>query len=159
MQFLSDVYLRCPDCDGRRYRSEVLDVKISPQRRAGAGAGKTSAGNSARTPDDQVGDGTGADTRNIRGRARPGAGLMAGPPTRRPVRPGAGLMVGPPEEKARLTGRKLDGGSAHKTDGVSGPPRSVADILEMTIEDALSFFAESPDIVRALAPLAAVGLD
>ncbi len=28
MQFLSDVYLRCPDCDGRRYRSEVLDVKL-----------------------------------------------------------------------------------------------------------------------------------
>ncbi|CAG1012942.1 hypothetical protein BURC_00297, partial [Burkholderiaceae bacterium] len=28
MQFLSDVYLRCPDCDGRRYRSEILDVKI-----------------------------------------------------------------------------------------------------------------------------------
>ena len=28
MQFLSDVYLRCPDCDGRRYRAEVLDVKI-----------------------------------------------------------------------------------------------------------------------------------
>jgi len=24
MQFLSDVYLRCPDCDGRRYRAEVL---------------------------------------------------------------------------------------------------------------------------------------
>jgi excinuclease ABC subunit A len=28
MQFLSDVYLRCPDCDGRRYRAEILDVKI-----------------------------------------------------------------------------------------------------------------------------------
>jgi excinuclease ABC subunit A len=28
MQFLSDVYLRCPDCDGRRYRAEVLDVKL-----------------------------------------------------------------------------------------------------------------------------------
>ena len=28
MQFLSDVYLRCPDCDGRRYRVEILDVKI-----------------------------------------------------------------------------------------------------------------------------------
>jgi len=27
MQFLSDVYLRCPDCDGRRYRDEVLEVK------------------------------------------------------------------------------------------------------------------------------------
>ena len=28
MQFLSDVYLRCPDCDGRRYRGEVLEVRI-----------------------------------------------------------------------------------------------------------------------------------
>jgi excinuclease ABC subunit A len=28
MQFLSDVYLRCPDCDGRRFRAEVLEVKV-----------------------------------------------------------------------------------------------------------------------------------
>ncbi|WP_298435643.1 excinuclease ABC subunit UvrA, partial [Ottowia sp.] len=28
MQFLSDVYLRCPDCDGKRYRPEILEVKI-----------------------------------------------------------------------------------------------------------------------------------
>ena len=28
MQFLSDVYLRCPDCDGQRYRPEILEVKI-----------------------------------------------------------------------------------------------------------------------------------
>jgi excinuclease ABC subunit A len=28
MQFLSDVYLRCPDCDGRRFRAEILDAKI-----------------------------------------------------------------------------------------------------------------------------------
>jgi len=28
MQFLSDVYLRCPDCDGRRFRPEVLEVKV-----------------------------------------------------------------------------------------------------------------------------------
>ena len=27
MQFLSDVYLRCPDCNGRRYRDEILEVK------------------------------------------------------------------------------------------------------------------------------------
>ncbi len=27
MQFLSDVYLRCPDCNGRRYREEVLDIR------------------------------------------------------------------------------------------------------------------------------------
>ncbi|NMM08479.1 excinuclease ABC subunit UvrA [Polaromonas sp.] len=28
MQFLSDVYLRCPDCDGKRYRPEILEVTI-----------------------------------------------------------------------------------------------------------------------------------
>ena len=28
MQFLSDVYLRCPDCDGRRYRGEILEARI-----------------------------------------------------------------------------------------------------------------------------------
>lgn len=28
MQFLSDVYLRCPDCDGRRYRAEILELTI-----------------------------------------------------------------------------------------------------------------------------------
>ena len=28
MQFLSDVYLRCPDCDGKRFRAEILDAKI-----------------------------------------------------------------------------------------------------------------------------------
>ena len=27
MQFLSDVYLRCPDCEGRRFRPEILEVR------------------------------------------------------------------------------------------------------------------------------------
>jgi excinuclease ABC subunit A len=27
MQFLSDVYLRCPDCDGSRYRAETLEIR------------------------------------------------------------------------------------------------------------------------------------
>jgi excinuclease ABC subunit A len=27
MQFLSDVYLRCPDCDGTRYRAETLEIR------------------------------------------------------------------------------------------------------------------------------------
>ena len=30
MQFLSDVYLRCPDCNGTRYRAEVLEIKLEP---------------------------------------------------------------------------------------------------------------------------------
>ncbi len=28
MQFLSDVYIRCPDCSGRRYRPHILEVKL-----------------------------------------------------------------------------------------------------------------------------------
>jgi excinuclease ABC subunit A len=28
MQFLSDVYLRCPDCDGKRFRATLLEVKL-----------------------------------------------------------------------------------------------------------------------------------
>ncbi|MBU3739757.1 MAG: excinuclease ABC subunit A, partial [Rhodoferax sp.] len=34
MQFLSDVYLRCPDCDGQRYRPEILEVVI--ERKSGS---------------------------------------------------------------------------------------------------------------------------
>lgn len=29
MQFLSDVYLRCPDCNGKRFRPEILEIKSS----------------------------------------------------------------------------------------------------------------------------------
>ena len=28
MQFLSDVYLKCPDCQGRRFKTETLDVEL-----------------------------------------------------------------------------------------------------------------------------------
>ena len=28
MQFLSDVYLRCPDCDGKRFRPEIREVRL-----------------------------------------------------------------------------------------------------------------------------------
>ena len=104
MQFLSDVYLRCPDCDGRRYRNEVLDVKIRPPRGDGANVRKAGGGSAARKLD----GGTGGEI----GAGRAGAG-------------------------------------AH---------RSIADVLEMTVEDALDFFAGDPGVVRALAPLAAVGL-
>jgi excinuclease ABC subunit A len=74
MQFLSDVYLRCPDCNGRRYRAEVLDVTVWPMERAGA-------------------------------------------------------------------------------------PKSIADVLDMTVSEALAFFQGSADIRRSLEPLVAVGLD
>jgi excinuclease ABC subunit A len=31
MQFLSDVFIRCPDCNGRRYRPHILEIKLSPK--------------------------------------------------------------------------------------------------------------------------------
>jgi len=31
MQFLSDVFIRCPDCGGRRYRPHILEVKLGRQ--------------------------------------------------------------------------------------------------------------------------------
>ena len=31
---LSDVYLRCPDCDGSRYRAEILEGAHRARRRA-----------------------------------------------------------------------------------------------------------------------------
>src|SRR5205823_5127144 len=28
MQFLSDVFIRCPECNGRRYRPHILEIKV-----------------------------------------------------------------------------------------------------------------------------------
>ena len=72
MQFLSDVYLRCPDCDGRRYRPEILEVTIAP-----------------------------------------------------------------------------DGKQA----------KSIADVLDLTVSEAVDYFANSPEVLRRLKPLADVGLE
>ncbi len=32
MQFLSDVFIRCPDCSGRRYRPHILEIKLNAKR-------------------------------------------------------------------------------------------------------------------------------
>ncbi len=72
MQFLSDVYLRCPDCDGRRYRSEVLEVRL-----VSSSGGRTA---------------------------------------------------------------------------------SIADVLDMTVGEAVGFFADRPEVLRGLEPLEGVGL-
>jgi excinuclease ABC subunit A len=37
MQFLSDVFVTCPDCNGRRYREHILEVKVASQMPNGEG--------------------------------------------------------------------------------------------------------------------------
>ncbi len=39
MQFLSDVFVRCPDCNGRRYREHILEVKVASERHQASGIG------------------------------------------------------------------------------------------------------------------------
>ena len=72
MQFLSDVYLRCGDCDGTRYRAETREVRYR---------------------------------------------------------------------------------------GADGREASISGVLDMTVTEAIAFFADVPELAQRLAPLADVGLD
>jgi excinuclease ABC subunit A len=38
MQFLSDVFIRCPDCDGRRYRPHILEIMVKSSQDNGPSA-------------------------------------------------------------------------------------------------------------------------
>ncbi len=91
MQFLSDVYIRCPECDGRRYRNETLEVKLLPEERSVGRVDGARGGASSRT-----------------------------------VLPPAAV--------------------------------SIADVLDMTVSEAMHFFADHGELQRMLEPLAAVGL-
>ena len=101
MQFLSDVYLRCPDCDGRRYRAELLDVKI--ERRLPV-------------PD-------------------PAAALAA------------------------HAGASVDG--AGPAAALPPPIRelSIADVLDLTVSEAVQLFRHDREVLRVLQPIVDVGLE
>ena len=113
MQFLSDVYLRCPDCDGKRYRPEILEVTI--ERRTILGK----------------------ETQGLPRCARNGGVDLAKP--------------------------QVQGSDPNSADFVnSADPDSalnVADILNLTVSEAATFFAADRDVIRALQPIVDVGLD
>ena len=109
MQFLSDVYLRCPDCDGRRYRAEILDVKID-RRLAGRRAARPVGGRRAGTHRQRSGA---AVPRRPRGAARAAADRRCRPRIReaRPAGAHALRRRGAAPEARRLPGR--DGAGEH----------------------------------------------
>ena len=102
MQFLSDVYLRCPDCDGRRYRAEILDVKLDRRLPQGTDALAPAAS------------------------AAPQGGTDALAADRRPA------ML-----------REL----------------SIADVLELTVSEAVQLFRDDREVLRVLQPIVDVGLE
>ena len=97
MQFLSDVYLRCPDCDGKRYRPEILEVTI--ERKMGSEP-------------------------NLAGEANKGTQVQT----------------------------KLGSDPIFRS-------MNVADVLELTVSEAMQLFAQDREVVRALQPIVEVGLE
>ena len=173
MQFLSDVYLRCPDCDGRRYRNEVLDVKIRPPDRAGTDTGETGNGSIGCERPGRTGKRKGTASARANRRATDGGagGVVAGSAATGTRNAKGGSTGGGPgrgnggeRPSARCASRMTPGGPGREsggerpTGGAAGAPRSIAEVLEMTVDDALVFFTGSADVVRPLAPLAEVGL-
>jgi len=105
MQFLSDVYLRCPDCDGKRYRPEILEVTI--ERKAVG----------------QIEREMGSDP-NLAREAHENAKVQ----TKLGSDPGFRSM-------------------------------NVADVLELTVSEAIQLFAQDREVARALQPIVEVGLE
>ncbi len=105
MQFLSDVYLRCQDCDGQRFRPEILEVKMPVQMPVHHAV-------SARLGQEQTGQ-------------------------------GSAQWVSTTSGSLKVVAAEL----------------SVADVLELTVEQALHVFSADTDLRRALVPLIDVGLD
>ena len=105
MQFLSDVYLRCPDCDGKRYRPEILEVTI--------------------------------ERRSLK-------------------------TMGSDPNFAKHESQGAQGTSNLGSDPItSSSPRilNVADVLDLTVSEAVQLFAQDREVIRALQPIVDVGLE
>ncbi|WP_448255347.1 excinuclease ABC subunit UvrA [Ottowia oryzae] len=140
MQFLSDVYLRCPDCDGKRYRPEILEVKIERPRTVRA---------------EPVEAGVSPST----GSGRTAMALKSASALNSEVRPESLAVKIEPARTVRAdpveAGTSPSTGSGRTAMGAY----TVADILEMTVAEALTVFAHDREVIRALQPIVDVGLD
>ena len=145
MQFLSDVYLRCPDCDGKRYRPEILEVTIErpvpvrPELTPTVRPEFTPSVRPEFTPTvrpelvEGLAPASTSSARTVGGTSQTagGASQMVG---------GASLAVG---GNAARTVRNLN----------------VADVLDLTVAEAAQVFAADREVLRTLQPIIDVGLD
>ena len=97
MQFLSDVYLRCAECNGRRYRGEVLEVKLALGRARGE-----------------------VDRRRARDDGRRGARLLRGPRRR------ARALAAARRRRARVPDARASGADAVGRRGAAAEARGRA---------------------------------
>jgi excinuclease ABC subunit A len=129
MQFLSDVYLRCPDCDGKRFRPEILEITIERPLRL----------RSAQVADHGRLAELGSD---------PNSGLNAR----------AGQEVSTDLAKPRVQGSDpISAGSSNST--TTTRHLNIADVLNLTVSEAAVLFASDREVLRALQPILDVGLE
>ena len=173
MQFLSDVYLRCPDCDGKRYRPEILEVRI--ERRVGVPpappAPLAPSGPLAQsTPPAPSALSAISATSATPTTPRPSADPSVRPepveglrptitPGTAPVQPelaGATALAAKPVRRLISNPVLVKGGQAPASRLVS---LNVADVLNLTVSEAAVIFAADRDVLRALQPIIDVGLE
>ncbi|MDF1481099.1 excinuclease ABC subunit A [Extensimonas sp. H3M7-6] len=123
MQFLSDVYLRCPDCNGQRYRPEILEVTI--ERKWGSDSNFADASGALQK--------LGSDS-NYFGDSEEGQKLESDP-------------------NLAEEGRKLESDPNFRFRRLN-----VAQVLELTVAEAVQAFAQDREVLRMLQPLVDVGL-
>jgi excinuclease ABC subunit A len=159
MQFLSDVYLRCPDCDGKRYRPEILEITIEREDRAAVIA---SEARQSMTPEDMDCHVANAPFHEQPRHYERSEAIhdfrLHGLP--RFARSDDTSVQGPRAVAGRIRGaRNDDAGEGSRTGKTIMRHLNVADVLNLTVSEAAALFASDRDVLRALQPIMDVGLD
>jgi excinuclease ABC subunit A len=127
MQFLSDVFIKCPDCDGARYRQHILEVKIAPPQTEGS---QTSV---AVEPS--------ARSKTLQGALKPERGSAITKVSRIGER--VPSLASSEEERGGV--RRLPARFPINSTPAPEPPRSIADLLDSTIEESIQFLGSFTD--------------
>ena len=169
MQFLSDVYLRCPDCDGKRYRPEILEVTI--ERSASQGAemrlAEAALTRSARGVSDSADvPRPGQSPDLLLDLAKPQVHATSDTPRTPLDRAGkSGAEMGSDPNSGYIGRQNHNRITDLGSDPVSAVPvkatrhLNVADVLDLTVSEAADLFKHDREVIRALQPIMDVGLD